>query len=605
MAALAMLVPAHGPASAADPSLPNIVIFLIDDAAPLDGRLWGDATLTPTVTNFFVGHGTHFSNAIGETSVCCPGRSGLLTGLHTQNHGVITNDGRLFNAREHLGHELKAVGYETMWVGKYMNLTNKFASPTWKVHGAGWTYLDAIIGENGKYFDYTVHTKTGNVRYGNVHSTRMAAERTVQRLRSVPASKPVFSVVSMYNMHVPNEPMPGFEDDPRWAACADMPPWNPPSYNEADVSDKPAYIRSFPLLPYPDGYPMDGYCREMLGIDWATKTVIDELRNEGRLENSLLIFTADNGVTWGEHRVGRKKFVPYSSPVPLYMWWPARWTNIPRDIDDLVSNIDIAPTLCAIAGCQMGPFPTGQQHSDGVNLLPLLDGDQGHLARTAVLESVWENDVRNWRGVRTAANDPLGAWHYVEWAGGEEELYDLTADPWELVNLANQSPVAAVQSELDQKLAALLGENTTRRPDGSIKRTVGGLREMVGDGLYEDSPAAGQTWRKKVDKSLGANFEVRIDNDGGLFDSFKVTCKLSGVPYAAVDFTSTGAKCADNSVSSSYTITSLAPHATRTLTFRISLPSGLPPGAEAQVVVSIQSKSNTDRVDAVYAVAYK
>jgi N-acetylglucosamine-6-sulfatase len=600
-----MLLPGGAIAQAGGAPRPNIVIFYIDDAAPIDGRLWSDPALTPTITDYFVAHGTHFPNSVGETPLCCPGRASLLTGLHTQNHGVIWNDGRMFNPRVHVGRELKDAGYASMWIGKYLNLNNKLSSNDWVQHGKGWTFLDALFGENGKYFDYKVHTKSGSVSYANVHSTKMAAERTVQRIRSVDPAKPIFAVVSLFNMHVPNVPMPGFEKDPRWATCAEMPTWYPPNYNEADVSDKPTFVQSLSLAPYAEGFPMKGYCREMLGIDWAVKTVIDELAADGRLANTLLVFTADNGVAWGEHRAGKKKTLPYTTPIPLYMWWPARWGDAPREIPDLVSNIDIAPTLCELGGCEMGPFPTGQDHADGLSLLALLDGDAPDLPRKAVLESMWGPDVRDWRAIRTAVDHPLGPWHYVEWQNGERELYDLTADPWEMTNVAGQEEYLDLRQTLANKLAQLDKEGVDHQPDASIKRKFGGKIEYVGDGIYRDEPTTKETLRRKVDPAGGANFTVRIDNDSGATDTIEVSCTMSGVAYATVDFTSSEPSCADGTGASMYTIPALRAHFTSQLTFRITLPEGSPPGAEAQLVITVKSVTDPTGVDVVRAVAYQ
>ena len=76
---------------------PNIVLFYLDDVALTDGRLWGNPQLTPTIYDLFVAHGTTFTNAVGETPLCCPGRGSVLTGLHTHNDGVVANNARLFN----------------------------------------------------------------------------------------------------------------------------------------------------------------------------------------------------------------------------------------------------------------------------------------------------------------------------------------------------------------------------------------------------------------------------------------------------------------------------------------------------------------------------
>src|SRR4029078_11669669 len=93
--------------------------------------------------------------------------------------------------------------------------------------------------------------------------------------------------------------------------------------NEDDVSDKPAYIQKLPKLRYVDGWPMVDYCREMFGVDDAVKRVTEETAAEGRLNNTLLVFTADNGMSWGAHRRGQQKNTPDATALPLYMAWPS------------------------------------------------------------------------------------------------------------------------------------------------------------------------------------------------------------------------------------------------------------------------------------------
>jgi arylsulfatase A-like enzyme len=240
-----------------------------------------------------------------------------------------------------------------------------------------------------------------------------------------------------------------------------MPPYKPPNYNEEDVSDKPLWVQDQPLLtdPYAEGWPMAKYCREMLGVDWMTKQIVDELAAENRLDNTLLVFTADNGSHWGIHRIGQKKLTPYSAPVPLYMSWPDRWGNQQHEITESVSNIDLAPTFCALAGsCTLGPYPTGQSMPDGKSLLPILDDPRGDgIARDAVLEAAFSGR-RTWHGTRTSPDSELGWWHYVEWEDGSVELYDLVADPWEMDSQHQNPDLAAVRAQLSARLAELWAE---------------------------------------------------------------------------------------------------------------------------------------------------
>jgi N-acetylglucosamine-6-sulfatase len=433
---------------------PNIVVFMLDDVNPHDGRLWNNATRTPSLTGRFVEHGIEFANAIAETPICCPGRTGFLTGLHTHNHHVTRNKATLFKPGMHIGKAMSSAGYSTMLIGKYLNAVTSFSSSQWAAHGAGWTYLDVFDEWNGAFYNYWIHTKEGRIYYDDVHSTRMIAQRSISRMRQTPPDKPIFAVLTPYNLHNPNKPLPEFVGDER---CGSVPRWNPPNYNEADVSDKPSWVRELPLLKSTQGWRMRRYCEEMLGIDWLVSRVAEELRDQGRLDNTLFVFTADNGMGWGSHRVGQKKLLPYTTPIPLYMWWPSGFGNDARVIKEVVSNIDLAPTFCELAGCVLSGYPDGQDHPDGVSLLPLLDGRAGQLNRDAVLETAW-TAVRTWAGIRTSHHHSLGRWHYVEWANGDRELYDLAADPWELVNRVTDPSLRDVRNALAAELEELRRE---------------------------------------------------------------------------------------------------------------------------------------------------
>lgn len=131
----------HGGGLTVPGSQPNIVVFYLDDTNPAQGLLWSNANRTPTLRSLFIDHGVSFPNAIGETPLCCPGRANLLTGLHTHNHGVTYNDVRLFNPSEHVGRALKETGYDTMWIGKYMNHPDRLSAADWSRHASGWTQL--------------------------------------------------------------------------------------------------------------------------------------------------------------------------------------------------------------------------------------------------------------------------------------------------------------------------------------------------------------------------------------------------------------------------------------------------------------------------------
>jgi N-acetylglucosamine-6-sulfatase len=579
---------------AAAAAKPNIVVFYLDDAAPHDGRLWTDPSRTPALHSTFVAHGIHFPNAFGEAPLCCPGRATLLTGLHTHNNGVGSNDARLFSPQETVAGALKGAGYTTIWIGKYMN-RNKWLSPDgWAAHMAPWSVFDGIYGD-ATYYNFTVRTKdTGDIPYVDTHSTQMLMDRAVMRLQAAPANKPLFAVFSSYDIHVPNQPMP--QTPEKMAMCDSMPPWSPPNFNEADVSDKPAYVRETALLPYADGWPMAAYCRQMFGFDELVERVTDELEAQGRLDNTLLVFTADNGMVWGAHRL-KNKAVPYATPVPLYMAWPDRWGSGSRTVSEFVSNIDLAPTFCAVGGCSLGPYPSGQAHADGVNLLGLVDNGTS-LGRNALLEQLpvrnGDNGGPTWAAVRTTSTSPLGLWHYVEYETGERELYDLEADPYELNNRAGTPAHAAIQSALATRLNQLLMEGRVTRPDLSAWSMTAN-RIYAGYNRFHDVAAADSTITQKG--IVGTKFKLRMDvrNNQLASDSFRVTSTASGSPVQVswklngIDVTS--------DVTGGGLVLPVNGRATISLKVHVTMLKPFPRGSKATLEIQVQSTDNSALTD--------
>ena len=416
---------------------PDIVVIYLDDVDPHDARLWKNIKRTPTLASMFAKAGVQFTNAISETPLCSPGRAATLTGLHTSNHGVDDNVAAPFDPRVTLATELNKSGYNTMFVGKYLNQLRDEVKPhQLKRHAKGWDAFDIVYENNGKYFNYAMWSPEGRETYGTAgpdHSTLVTKRKLVQHLSKAPTDQPVFAFASIYDLHQPNLPAKKYDGAKQ---CRKIKDWAPPSYG-ASVKGKPKFIRQRRELNRP-GWPMQTYCEQMLAVEELTKAVVREQKRRGRLDDTLFIFTADNGSAWGIHRLPQRKGVPYATPIPLVFSWPSRWGDEVVEVDEVVSNIDVAPTVCALAGCEMGPFKDGPDMADGLSLLPLLDGQADSLPRTVVREESgpgYPSAPQFW-AIRTTSQHALGRWHYTEWATGERELYDSLNDPWELTNLA-------------------------------------------------------------------------------------------------------------------------------------------------------------------------
>lgn len=454
------------------PGSPNVLVVLVDDLAEIDDRLW---QTMPNIRETFLEQGLTFSDAHVETPLCCPGRAGYLTGLHTFNHGVIENDLTPFDDSMTVATQAQGAGYFTFWVGKYLNGYGKIAPYV----PAGW---DRFYAMQPRYYDYNIW-RNGRARpqkrgdRPSDYSTDVARNIALNTLSRVPAGQPFLGFVSLVAPHVPTIPPRRHLDDPRCAAVA---PWAPASYNEEDVSDKPAHIRSRPPLTAP-AWDLTAICGTLLAVDDLIGALRDELADQGRLDNTLLVLTSDNGMDFGAHRL-RTKSSPYSTQVPLMVSWPAALPE-PRRVSEQVLNIDLAPTVCELAGCVMGPYPNGQPGPDGLSIVPLLLGSGG-VGRDAFLTNkpVAGGIVPSWFAVSTTAHSPMAQkgcalaseggcrWHYVEYGTGETELYDvsngpcwewregMSGDPCELDNVAGSSRYKHVQGHLRDRLAALMSE---------------------------------------------------------------------------------------------------------------------------------------------------
>src|SRR5262245_32613668 len=224
----------------------------------------------------------------------------------------------------------------------------------------------------------------------------------------------MFLYLSPFAPHFPATPA-----DRDLGAFDGIEPWRPPSYDERDVSDKPRWIRIRPPI---DRAATDLFrqhqLESLLAVDDLVQGVVDALRDAGRLSNTLLVFTSDNAVAWGEHRLSAKD-TPYdaASHVPLVVRWGGALPAGTVHQGIVAANVDVTATILEAAGVS----------TDGVEGVSLLEG------RSALLTEAIKQAARpSYCGVRTR-------WRlYVGYGDGEEELYNLRRDPWELHNRADK-----------------------------------------------------------------------------------------------------------------------------------------------------------------------
>jgi choline-sulfatase len=162
-------------------------------------------------------------------------------------------------------------------------------------------------------------------------------------------------------------------------------------------------------------------------VDQNLGRVLDALVESGQWDNTVVIFTSDHGEMGASHGLHHKSPTMYEENlrVPLWISDPRRMSDF-RQCDELVSNIDLAPTLCSIAGVRWpGPLP-------GTDLDGILEGDS-EINRDQVFAEGGLLHVAHWRGLRTRE------WKYWHYSNGEELLFNIAEDPYEMNNLAEDN----------------------------------------------------------------------------------------------------------------------------------------------------------------------
>ncbi len=435
-------------------SQPNVVVIMTDDQS-LDTM-----PVMRNVRHLLAERGTTFDNNFTSFPLCCPSRATFLTGQYAHNTGVLGNNLAnglaRFDESRTLPVWLSEAGYRTIFVGKYLNeygrLEPRRIPPGWDDWNAG-VHLS--------FFKHTVNQNGKIVSYGSADADYQSDVYTRLALRAIQSSgtEPIFMWLSYFAPHYGGPREAGDPVELKSTVAAprhrarfpnvQLP--QDPSFNEADLSDKPAAIRARPLVSEGNLAAMTRTYRRrlqsLLSVDEGVAKVVAALKRSGRLENTLILFTSDNGWLQGQHRIQNAKEFAYeqSIRVPLIVRGPGVPAN--AHLSQLVVNADLAPTILAAAHAT----PTLVQ--DGLSLLPLL----------ATPSTVWRRDIllergpggnktgatRLYTGIRTER------YVYLEHSSGERELYDLLTDPYELESKHDDPLYAAAEADLASRLALL------------------------------------------------------------------------------------------------------------------------------------------------------
>ncbi len=440
----------------------NFVVILTDD------QRWDSIDEMPILLSRIADRGVRFENAFVSTPLCGAVRANLISGgFRSYNTGILSNPG--VNGGEVMFREqdsdtiataLQQVGYKTMFAGgKYLNgYRPPYIPPGWTqfVNNrlgpccSGWFDFEAIVGSSG--------TEPGSGVTEVVSSTYVTdyhRDKVLDFLDEYGDSD-FFVFFSVFQPHAPAIPdtqdlglFPGFEYSDR-------------AVGETDLSDKPDWVAnpnrilSIKVEEEPD---MAGkQLRSLQAVDRAVGAIVDKIEALGELDNTVFIYTSDNGYLWGEHGLHTKGMAyDESIRVPFVVAAPGVAPGSTND-NMVMADLDIGPTVLSMAGLT--------KPSDGVSIEATLADASSPLRAESYFQH-WgyqEGAFGTWSAIRT------DQWKYIENAYGERELYDLIVDPYEEESLHDDPSFDVIEAQLATQLAANRGLSlrTFNAPQGRV-----------------------------------------------------------------------------------------------------------------------------------------
>ncbi|MBT6459552.1 MAG: sulfatase [Planctomycetaceae bacterium] len=496
------------PAIAADQ--PNILYIMSDDHAAhaisaYQGRL---AEIAPTPhLDRLANEGALFTNAFCTNSICSPSRACVITGQYNHTNGVFDLGGRIQPDRQMLPLQMQDAGYETAMIGKWHL----------KAEPAAFDYYCVLPGQ-GKYHDPEFRIRgtkpwgKNTIAFEDKHVTDVITDLSIEWLEHKRnKSKPFFL------MHHYKAPHDYFDNAPRYEsylADIDIPSpaslWkmNPHFGSLATRGDRDelvphigtsiggrnprrSYLSDLPSR-YPDEFPINfdpndysddenkkfaynAYLKKFLrcvkGIDDNIGRLLQKLEALGQLDNTIIVYTADQGFMLGEHDYQDKRWMyEQSQRMPLMIRYPKRVKPGQR-FDTLVENVDFAPTLLEYAGATIPSTIQGRSFRS--------------LLETGREPDSWKKETyyRYWMhmahhdnpahvGIRTKTHK-LIFYYGCNYDGGYRtppgwELYDLASDPAETINLYDNPENTDLVADLKARLATLrqrIGDDGTHYPE--------------------------------------------------------------------------------------------------------------------------------------------
>ncbi len=437
---------------------PNIILLLADDMGCQDPSCFGGSAVRTPHLDALAASGAKLTNFYAASAVCTPSRAAILTGRYPLRYDIrqhfADDENHLPVTASTIVKRLRTLDYATGHVGKWHlgglhveHARNRAASiPGPHQHGFQ-HYLCQIEQAEPRARmgrERTLFRQGGTCLLRNdqrvgeedplypKHLTELIGDESLALLeRFHQQDKPFFLNVWFLAPHTPYEPAP----EPHWSR-----------YKNDPVSEDQRYFRSMVSC-----------------LDAQVGRIVEKLEELGIRDNTLILFTSDNGGAWeannGPYKGGKTDLHEAGIRVPAIASWPG---TIPagQSLTDFAHHTDILPTFCAASGVD----PLGPDEADGLNLLPWLTGKEGAPERTTVF---WQLDLYRNLQRHTKKPEPFvtevarrGNWKLTARDGVPQELFDIASDPLETRNLLEQQP--ELSSELVEELRNFLAEPRDR-----------------------------------------------------------------------------------------------------------------------------------------------
>ncbi len=463
---------ASAPTACAQENRPNFVIIVVDDLRFDEFGAVGHPYLqTPNIDRLAT-EGALFTQAYHSTPLCSPNRASILTGQYASRHGILDN-----TSRSHASHQLdlfpktlQAAGYRTAHVGKWHMGNDPTPRP-------GYDYWVSFSGQ-GKTYDPDLY-ENGGIHRVEGYITDIFTDRAVEFIGQS-GSKPFCIYIGHKAVHpeaiqlddgtvdlsVPRTFIPAKRHQDRYKGKEVK---RRPNYgfSDQDAISKPVIKKALDIRRIYEqdeawAHEIDPGIAEntirlraemMLAVDESVGRILDVLKKEGQLDNTIIIFTSDNGYFYGEHGLTIERRLPYEESVraPLVIRYPGL-IQPGRKIRGLTSSIDLAPTILDAAGIDI------PNHIQGKSLLPLLKGEQRTVHEAILIEFYSHENPFPWTAQLDYRIVRKGTYKYIRWIRFEDEgeLYNLEQDPYELNNLVNDPAMSSTINEMKDEMRMLV-----------------------------------------------------------------------------------------------------------------------------------------------------